>query len=259
MKRIEQIRASIAGNVRTLRLERRWTQRDLAEKIGLSQARLSEMERGAGSFTAEQLLLMAQLFNVPVDHFAPRGVSEPDHRAELQNTLVRLGAPQLQENQDILPSARLKEVTHVVKEVLLVGTPRLVVALAPVLAKQIDQVNLSYLWTELREVGRERRLYWLAENVIEAIQSQRGASRELAAQYRRAETVLISWTEHARARVQQEEQEMYEDLLDTTIRSAKTLHQLRASRSQISRRWSVVSALQPAHFAEALVEAHAGT
>lgn len=216
------------------------------------------MERGAGSFTAEQLLILAQLFNVPVDHFAPKGWAEPDRQTELQNTLVRLGAPQLQESQDTLPSARLKEVTHVVKEVLLVGTPRLVVALAPVLAKQIDQVNLSYLWAELRELGRERRLYWLADNVIEAIQSQRGVPREIASQYRRAETVLVSWTEHVRARAQ-EEHAIGEDLLDTTIRSAKTLNQLRASRSQISRRWGVVSALQPAQFAEALKEAHAGT
>jgi transcriptional regulator with XRE-family HTH domain len=41
-------RAHIARVVRALRKERGWTQAELAEKLGLSQNRLSEVELGDG-------------------------------------------------------------------------------------------------------------------------------------------------------------------------------------------------------------------
>jgi transcriptional regulator with XRE-family HTH domain len=51
---LKKSRAWIARNVRELRKERRWTQAELAKRLDLSQARLSEIEGGDGSFTAEQ-------------------------------------------------------------------------------------------------------------------------------------------------------------------------------------------------------------
>jgi transcriptional regulator with XRE-family HTH domain len=258
-KYLEEIRSHIAESTRTLRLQRRWTQRELAEKIWLSQGRLSEIERGDGSFTAEQLLLLAQLFNVPLTHFAPRRQTSAAAHAVLQNALVRLGAPQLQESDDVLPSERLEEATRAVKEALVVGAPRLLVALAPVLVQQIDRVSLSRLWVELRELGLERRLPWLAENVLKAIRSQRAADvpNDVATRYRRAETTLQHWLEDARARMSAA-QSIGEDLLDTTIRSAKTLKLARSDRSEISHQWGIVTELQPSHFAEALEAARGG-
>ncbi len=64
---LEKNRRKIVARVRELRLERRWTQEELAKKLGLSQARLSEIERGGGSFAAEQLVELLQLFNVPLE------------------------------------------------------------------------------------------------------------------------------------------------------------------------------------------------
>lgn len=42
------------------------------------------------------------------------------------------------------------------------------------------------------------------------------------------------------------------DLLDPDILSEKTLEEMKASRSEISRRWGIATALQPADFVEAL-------
>ena len=49
LKSLDLERGRIAHEIRGLRLERRWTQAELAGRLGLSQSRLSEIERGDGS------------------------------------------------------------------------------------------------------------------------------------------------------------------------------------------------------------------
>ena len=95
---LEKDRAQVAQKVRELRRGRRWTQAELSRRLHLSQGRLSEVERGAGSFTAEQFLAILKLFNVPVSHFYH---AAPDQASELQNALARLGALHLQESADV--------------------------------------------------------------------------------------------------------------------------------------------------------------
>src|SRR6266567_2825625 len=108
-------RSKIAEKVRVLRKARGWTQAELAARLSLSQARLSDIESGSGSFSAEQFLEILKLFNVGIDHFA----SEPrEPVAELQNTLARLGAHQLQEREDVLPRKELEDVATVLYEAL---------------------------------------------------------------------------------------------------------------------------------------------
>jgi len=106
----EKLRTSIAGKVRQLRTERRWTQAQLAKLLGLSQNRLSEIELGQGSFTAEQLLVVLKTFNVPVDYFAS---SKASAESQLQNALARLGGSHLFESSEVLPTEALKEVNEV--------------------------------------------------------------------------------------------------------------------------------------------------
>lgn len=120
-------RELIARKVRRLRTERHWTQAELSRQLGLSQSRLSEIEGGQGSFTAEQFLTILRLFNVSVTHF----VAAPRRDVELQNALARLGAVHLQESDDVLPSELLDEVGTVVREVLFApDLPRHVTSLA---------------------------------------------------------------------------------------------------------------------------------
>lgn len=81
MKNVHQteIRSAIAGKIRDLRRNRHWTQAELSKQLGLSQGRYSEIERGQGSFTAEQLLEILKLFNVPVSHFVgPQNEARPE-------------------------------------------------------------------------------------------------------------------------------------------------------------------------------------
>src|SRR5690606_20715571 len=116
-----------------------WTQAELSKQLQLSQSRLSEIERGAGSFTAEQLLLLLKLFNVTASDFvSERG----DQDLRIQNALARLGASHLQESVEVLPSEHLRDVHAVVREALVDGTPRIVTALAPVLVRNASRLHL---------------------------------------------------------------------------------------------------------------------
>src|SRR5436190_12476948 len=112
---LDQTRRGVCAKVRELRLARRWTQAELAARLGLSQSRFSQIERGKGSFTAEQLIEVLRLFNVPLDQFVP----PPDPDAELQNAFARLGALPLRESAEVLPSARYAAVRDALREVLL--------------------------------------------------------------------------------------------------------------------------------------------
>ncbi len=249
---LEQARRRIAAQVRHLRTERRWTQAELAKRIGLSQARLSEVERGDGSFSAEQLLEVLRLFNVTLDVFTVRAETDD----ELQNALARLGATHLRTVSDAVPSARFGGVRTVVRETLLSPRDaRLVLALAPVVVENLDGLSLDVLHDELAGVGFPARLPWLIENVHAALMLNRAApGRAAAARWHRARTVLGDFI--ARHPTPELSTPPRVDHFDPGVRSERTLAQVVASSSEISRRWGIVSELQPSDFADALRAAH---
>jgi len=244
---LSKTRSIIASRARALRQERRWTQRELADKLGMSQGRLSEVERGDGSFTAEQLVELLRLFNVPLHDIVGASPIED----ELQNALARLGAGHLRESTTTLPSARITTTRAAVRETLLdPRDPRLLLALAPVLVANIDALNLDLLHDELRRAGFPARVPWLVENVREALAIARPPRRRGA--WNRAATVLGDFL----ARLPPPEEDAPFDILDQGIRSARTLAQVRGAASAISRRWRVATDLQAADFADALGAAH---
>ena len=238
-------RESLAQRVRQLRLERRWTQAMLASRLGLSQNRLSEIERGDGSFTAEQFLELLRVFNATVDDFVPvvRGGD-----AALQKTLARLGATHLRESDDVLVSAQLEQVEEVMREVLLApASARLVTALAPVLVRQLEQVKLNRLQAWLADHGVRTRLPWLVDNTLAAMALDTSAPKSSLRLYRRAELVLGAFLELHAHTVQ-----AAADLLDPAVRSRQTVAELVDRASEPSRRWSVVTSLQVQDFVSAL-------
>ena len=251
LKQREKLRNEIATRVRDLRLERQWSQAELAAELGLSQSRLSELERGGGSFTAEQLLVMSQIFNVAPSEFAR--AKKVDEHAELQNALARHGAAHLQERDDLVPKREL-DVPRVIRDAIISGVPRLITALAPVLVLHIDRINFTKVYASLAEAGLERRLAWLLENVSWALLSEIKGSppRAWLKRYRRA--ALVVEKELAAAESRQREHAVA-DLLDRNIRSAKTRRQVEEAASDISRRWGIVTSIGPGDFAEALGEA----
>lgn len=245
---LEKARKRVAARVRALRSERRWTQAELAKKLGLSQARLSEVERGDGSFTAEQLLEVLRLFNVTIDAFTER----TEAGDELQNALERLGATHLRTVPDAQPSARLGGVRAAVRETLLSPRDaRLVLALAPVLLENLEGLSLDLLHDELVGVGFHARLPWLVENVHAALLLNGAApGRAGTARWRRARMVLGDFlSRHPGPRPDAPPRV---DHFDSSLRSERSLAQVLTAASEISRKWGVVSDLQPAQFAEAL-------
>ncbi len=53
--------------IKKLRLEREWTQQDLADRIGVKQKQISSYETGISKPSTDVLIKMAEIFEVSVD------------------------------------------------------------------------------------------------------------------------------------------------------------------------------------------------
>lgn len=245
-------RKKVATKVRELRLARSLTQNELAKRLHISQNRLSEIEHGGGSFTAEQFLELLRLFNVTASDFVD---DARDRDLDLQNALARLGATHLHESA-IVASAALEGVHDVVREALLHGSPRLITALAPVLANHADILNLPKLYSELHELGLERRLAWLVENTLvalDALANQSGSgAKGWSKLKRRAGVPFQLFVDLVAPRGEVPGWKSPPDLLDPTIRSLRTLEEVKRSASKPSERWGIATSLQPEDFVQAL-------
>lgn len=253
---LDRTRLGIAEKVRVLRAEHRLTQAEVSRRLGLSQGRLSKIERGAGSFSAEQFIAILKLFNVGASYFEPAKPKDP--HAELTNALARFGASQLRETA-ALPSDDVSEVSGLVRATLIAGSPRLVSALAPVIVNNVDRLALTRLHVALHEVGLERRLAWLVENILAALKTESSdAKGKTGRAYARAATVLGAFRDFVESSAATATKNAPVDVLDPDIRSPQTLEEVQAEASTISRRWRIATALTPADFARALRQARAG-
>jgi transcriptional regulator with XRE-family HTH domain len=253
---LDKLRVRVGKTTRELRQARHWTQAELARELGVSQGRLSELEAGKGSFTAEQLLVLLGLFNVSASHFAP---APADPEVELQNALARLGATHLQESTALVPSRDLDGVEDAIRGALTSTSPRLIAALAPVIVNHVDRINFRKLRGDLSATGYENRLEWLLENTRAALEEEihDAPPPPLSKRYRRAllvlDTALDFVPPHLRVAATSSDPEIHPpDVLDGTIRTKQSRNEAHASSSSISRRFGIISKLQPAHFAEAL-------
>jgi transcriptional regulator with XRE-family HTH domain len=242
-----EARERVATQVRALRRARGWSQAALAAQLGLSQARLSELERGGGSFLAEHLLVLVTLFNVPISSFLPAA----DADDELQNALIRFGAANLRQIPGVAPTGRFSTPGEALCAVLLgARSPRHVTALAPVVVAQHETLSFPTLRAQMLAAGRVRRLGWLLENIRLSL-AVPPPKADAAWRRRAARAALILDEELARFPPPAENESP--DLFDTNIRSAHSLAQVwDAQASPTSRRWGVVSALQPEDFRAAL-------
>lgn len=238
---------SIGSRVRVLREARRWSQAELAKRLGLSQPRLSQVERGQGSFTAEQLLQILRLFNVGVDHF---GVVRSD-TSPIQNALARHGAAHLVEDETLVPTS-LDEPLAVVWEVLRSPeSPRHLTALAPVLLSHIDRIALPELASRLSRIGREARLGWLLETVRAAV-VELGAPNDAGIRRDARRLDLAAALALNSGILRAPSPEVPLDLLDPDIRSAKTADKILAVAAPAAKRWRIATRLTPTDFANAV-------
>jgi len=251
---VGQVRQQIGASVRELRKVRRWTQAELAERLGLSQARLSEIERGKGSFAAEHLLEIFRLFNVDPSHFSPPN-ARVSHEDQLWNAAARLGAEHLLESERVLPSQRVQDVHDLLREGLVYARPaRLLTALAAVLVARADEVQLHVVEEQLAQLGLQQRLGWLVENTLAALRGLKDSActPAIASRCRRAEVILSAWL--CVPRPQRPAGAV--DVLDAGIRSEKSRALVEQRRSPISARWGILSELTVEDFARAMAGAH---
>ena len=246
--KLRELAAVISAKIRALRRERRWTQARFAGLLGLSQNRLSEIERGKGSFTAEQLFVVLKTFNLQLDYFMPPRAGQAP---QIQNALARLGARHLKEDSEAVPTERLKEAGDAIVEALVAArSPRQITAIAPVIVSQIDILNLNLLRLKLAEAGFERRLGWILQNTLEAVSGELVSLRgDWRPKYRRAELVLgnllASWRIPGGAKPA-------EDILDVDILSRETLEQVKRVLAPPAEKWGVITRLKVEDFAAAL-------
>ena len=248
MQSQEKQRKRIGTKLRELRLARKWRQRDLAQELHISQPTLSQVENGAASLTAEQFLAVLRLFNASASDFS---LTSPNPDAEIQNALAKFGASHLHEDETLLPSERLRDINNLVVETLVAGTPRLITSLAPVLVLNIDSINLHQIESDLARIGLPRRLPWLADNVLGAVNDVliTCSPRQVARRYRRATVVFETYLSSARSRFNKT---VRDDILDRDIRSNRTLEATKRDRSSLSEQWGIVTKLQPDDFSHAL-------
>ncbi len=237
---------AIGNKIRALRKARKWSQDELARKLELSQSRLSELERGEGSFTAEQFVEVLSLFNVTVRDFEPAG-SVRDSEDDIQQALARYGANYLVEPDTILPTEQLADLHELVASTLISPSPRLIAALTPVLITNIDRINLSRVSAQLAALGLQHRLAWVIDNSLHAISAPRWSALRLIGR------CTVVWTNFLTTAPRPDGTR---DVLDRTIRSTKTLEKVAASSSDISKRWGIVTAMTTADFVEALELSH---
>lgn len=248
----DRAKADIARKIRALRVGRRMTQATLSRALGLSQGRFSEIERGRGSFTAEQFLAVLKLFNVPLSHFVS---DDAPPAAAVQQALVRLGASHLTESVELSPTHAWDDPAGVIREVLLAPeSPRHLAALAPVLVRHVDALPLNRLRAQFLDYGLGNRWAWLLENIRAAMSMARPevTNRRALALLARADLVLSTHLNHPWTQGSAGSVSAAPDLLDADIRSPKTLAEVGQSASPISHRWNIVTRLQPEDFLEAL-------
>lgn len=63
-------KVDIHERIRRLRQERKWTQEELADKLGIQQKQISAYERGANNPSTDVLMKLASVFDVSLDYLA---------------------------------------------------------------------------------------------------------------------------------------------------------------------------------------------
>jgi transcriptional regulator with XRE-family HTH domain len=251
---LNEFRLDIISKISRLRRERGWSQKNFAQLLGLSQSRFSQIERGQGSFTAEQLFILVQNFNLSYQFFSSK---KRTSLSVLQNAIVRLGASNLQESKDSFPSERLEKTVDVVREVLISAeSPRQIVGIAPVLVHHVEDLGFYKLKFQLAEHGLDMRLAWVIENTMLAIQAElsRPLSKKDERRYKKVEILLnrhlSAWNKIEKDNSQEE------DILDRDILSEKTIEQVRTASSKTSKKWKIITRIQVQDFIEALRASH---
>jgi transcriptional regulator with XRE-family HTH domain len=100
--------------IRELRKAKKWTQQELADKLGLDRTTISKWERQGGSEPDNATITkIADIFDVSTDYLLGR-VTSPSETRDLPQTI----APYLPEGFDKLPPEAKEEIYSIVEYVM---------------------------------------------------------------------------------------------------------------------------------------------
>ena len=236
-----KLREQIAAIVVAERRARKLSQTTLAEELGVSQAHLSNVERGLASLTAEQLLYLVQRFNLSLATLLPVA----DEGAAVQNALLRHGAWHLAQ----IPSAGgipPRDVNPLVVRVLRVPESRHVTALLPVFLHRVREISLPVIAAALSESHHRHRLAWLLDIFLSAMSAEVPTGYRLAANELQMVIELrsdLGPTRSDRTQI---------DALDLSIRSVETARQLLADGDPISKKHNIATSIRTRDFVDAM-------
>lgn len=106
------INYAIAQRIRAARIQRGFTQQDLAEKFNKTSAAISDIERGKSQISAADLVIFSDLLNKPIEYFFGEDFSDDD--IEDMVALLRRLPPDTRKQQLPLMTMflRMAEINH---------------------------------------------------------------------------------------------------------------------------------------------------
>lgn len=253
---VANLQKQISQGIRAARLGRRLSQLELAKKLGISQSRLSEIEQGKGSITAEQFVILLQFFNLPISYFVSNAKSEFDLR--LQNALAYYGAKYLRKNEVAIMESQ--DVNDVIIETLTsTNDSRLLTALAPIVVNQYHKINFDRIVHRMLEHRILNRFAWILDGTSYAINERFEKTtsflgRDLSSKYDLALKRLNIWLTRLTRSYSTlwktyilESSLEQEDLLDMSLKKSDKCDDL-------ANKWRIITRIKKEDFYNALLE-----
>ena len=69
---------SVSTKIKTLRMEKNWSQKELAEKLEIHPVNMTKLEQGKNAPSVETLIKLSQIFNVSIDYILSDEVQNRD-------------------------------------------------------------------------------------------------------------------------------------------------------------------------------------
>lgn len=102
----------VGARIRALRKDRRLTQMELSEKIGVAQSDLSRMEQGEYKVGLDTLFRLLQVFDLKIGEFFEESVTAGPEDRELVTEYRELSDEARQEVRDFVRFKKLQEQTR---------------------------------------------------------------------------------------------------------------------------------------------------
>ena len=100
----QEMRKEFGSRIKELRKQRKWTQKELAAKLGIRFSHLNKYESGLHAPPMEKLVLLAELFNTTVDYLltGDRSDERPLHNLRLMDRFRALSDLNIEDQDAVI-------------------------------------------------------------------------------------------------------------------------------------------------------------